>query len=186
MTMSRSAMRIAAATFASMSKPAWPTYDGCRLSRWSWRRNAATTGRSNAAANLPTCMDAASLQPPPPSMRSGRSAALSFALSRVIWLADGARAGGCAVAPSLASALANKTSSGKPRTTGPGRPERAALKARATNSGMRSASRTMPTQLATSPNMASRSISWKAPRPSSARSINPTRSTIGVASWCAT
>ena len=124
MTMSRSALRIAAATFGSMSMPAWPTYDGCRLSRWSWRRNAATTGRSNAAANLPTLTAAGSLHPPPPSTSSGRSAALNFALRRVIWPAEGARAGGCAGAPSLASARANRTSSGRPRTTGPGRPER--------------------------------------------------------------
>ena len=71
-------------------------------------------------------------------------------------------------------------SSGSEMTTGPGRPEVASWKARATNSGMRSALSISSTHFATSPKKPRMSISWNASRPRMSRPTWPTNRIIGV------
>ena len=73
-------------------------------------------------------------------------------------------------------------SSGRPSTTGPGRPEVASWKARLTNSGMRSARSISATHFATSPKNALKSISWKASRSRMWRATWPRSRIIGVES----
>ena len=107
--------------------PAWPTYEGCRLSRWSWRRKAVTTGKSNVSANFAMLAAASARQPPPPSSRKGRSAVLELRLEARHLAGRRRQRRRCEpLCRRLASAVANSTSSGSPSTTGPGRPERAA------------------------------------------------------------
>ena len=86
--------------------------------------------------------------------------------------------GGCRVA----SISARMMSSGRPTTTGPGRPELAANIASATISEARSAwSRTI-TRLAPESNHACGSNSWNASLSRCSNGIRPTNSTIGVES----
>jgi hypothetical protein len=83
---------------------------------------------------------------------------------------------------SVGSIRSRRMSSGRPTTTGPGRPLRAANMASATISDARSAwSRTI-TRLAPVSNQALMSNSWNASRSRCANGIRPTNSSIGVES----
>ena len=92
MTTSRSALRIAAASFGSMSIPAWPTYDGWRLSRWSWRRNAVAMGMSNASRELGDMRRRLRAPTAAAEQQQRPLGSLSLALRRVISLLEGASA----------------------------------------------------------------------------------------------
>ena len=74
------------------------------------------------------------------------------------------------------------TSSGRPTTTGPGRPELAAKNASATYSDARSASSRTITRLAWEPNHWCGSNSWNASFSRWATGTSPTKSTRGVES----
>lgn len=74
-------------------------------------------------------------------------------------------------------------SSGRPSTTGPGRPAQARWNARLTSSGMRAASSISAAHFALWPNIARMSISCSASRSRVPRSICPTNRISGVESW---
>ena len=78
--------------------------------------------------------------------------------------------------------MRTRTSSGRPTTTGPGRPVEASRMARATTSPAWCSSSSTNTALAVVENQPSRLNSWKESRPRSASGISPTKSTIAVES----
>ena len=87
---------------------------------------------------------------------------------------------------SCASHSADSMSSGKPSTTGPGRPEHATWNARLTYSGMRSVCRITAAHFTKEENRRLTSISWNASRSSCSRAGMPTNSTMGEESCWAT
>lgn len=74
-------------------------------------------------------------------------------------------------------------SSGRPITTGPGRPDVAVWNARLSSSGIRRASSISNTCFASGPNIARRSTSWNASRSRCSRATCPISRIIGVESW---
>ena len=108
-----------------------------------------------AAANAAMSAPVRAVQPPSPTMASGARACASRSLSRAMASAAGAAGSGarCAGASGTSTA-SDSTSSGSARTTGPGRPEVATEKARATISGRRAASSTCVAHFAIGPYMA--------------------------------
>ena len=95
------------------------------------------------------------VQPPPPTIASGRSDAVSNSRMRARACGAGPDAARTTGAASGASVASTSMSSGSASTTGPGRPPRAVSKARATSSGMRSARSISNTHLARRPNICS-------------------------------
>ena len=85
-----------------------------------------------------------------------------------------------------ASHSAASMSSGRPSTTGPGRPERAAWKAWLTYSGMRSVWRITAAHFTNEENSCLISISWNASRSSWLERRHADERTMGVESCCAT
>jgi len=137
-----------------MPRLRWPTYCGLRLSSASWRRKAQATGRFQAAAKRCSCCAAAALQPLPPATTSGWRAACSACAICASAASEGGTACNAHAAKAMVCVVSTSMSSGSDTTTGPGRPETAVWKARATISAMREASVTSTTHLARPPNMA--------------------------------
>ena len=134
-----SASRRARITASPPISPPWPKKPGSAVEtepRPIWVAVAAAPSwsarrRSSAAAFARTT--------PPPATRSGRSASRSRAAASPM-RADGAvrrrgGSGGASSAPASISTDAARTSAGRPRCTGPGRPESASRTASRTSTG---------------------------------------------------
>ena len=108
-----------------------------------------------ASQNAATSRPVRDVQPPSPTIASGRSAPSSSSVRRAIAASPGgvAASGRCGAA-SGTSTTSVSMSSGSARTTGPGRPDVATAKARATSSGTRAASSICATHFAIDPNTA--------------------------------
>ncbi len=144
------------------------------------------TGRSKRSAKASTVFCTSALQPGPPTIISGRDALASLSASAAMSAAAGLDAATRAGLASTASHSAASMSSGRPSTTGPGRPERAAWKAWLTYSGMRSVWRMTAAHFTNEENSRFTSISWNASRSSVSRAGMPTNMTSGVESCWAT
>ena len=113
-----------------------------------------TTGIAAASAKARRPSRPSAPQPPPPARISGRSAAASSRRVSATSAGDGDAFGTATAGPGTPSAGPDSMSSGSAMTTGPGRPESATAKARATISGMRSASSISVAHLASGPKAA--------------------------------
>ena len=109
-------------------------------------RTAPRTAAKAALARL--------VQPGPPTMAIGRSAAHSIFCSSAICVSPGQIGAATAFGASAASAVSSSMSSGKAITTGPGRPCMATWKARWTTSGICAALSISVAHLATEPKTA--------------------------------
>ena len=162
--------------------PASPALTGESAGMRSAARQSETTGIPFFSAKPVTCLAACAVQRGPPSSSAGFSAFSSAALrssSSSVLTAPSVTGIGWITGASVSSVM---TSSGRPTTTGPGRPERAAKNASATYSDARSASSRTITRLAWVPNHWCGSNSWKASFSRCSNGINPVNSTRGVES----
>jgi hypothetical protein len=98
---------------------------------------------------------ASAVQPPPPTSATGRFARSSSVWSSAMAAGSGAGMGDAGAAHRRRGRRGSVSmSSGRATTTGPGRPERAVVHARATISGIRSALSISTAHLATGPKKA--------------------------------
>ncbi len=145
-------------------------------------RHSAAAGILCSSSHVVRVCAPSSVQSLPPVMNSGLRDSLSAACrdfqSSTVMPPGATGICGCR----CASISWRITSSGRPTTTGPGRPELAANMASATISEARSGwSRTI-TRFAPVPNQACGSNSWKASRSRCSNGIRPTNSTSAVES----
>ena len=145
------------------------------------------TGMPWASASAVTAPCAPDRCTPPPASIRGRSAARIVSAARDSASRSGRqrRAGAASCAGSASKSAGPKpwvawaTSSGTSTTTGPGRPEVATAKARATIPGMRSTASTRRNALQAGRRIAAWSVSWVMLSPAWRRCASPTIATTG-------